>query len=497
MLPDDILLEVFDFYVNEDLEDESFKKDIEKWQRLVHVCRRWRSVVFRSPRRLNLRLVWTPGTPARGTLDVWPSLPLVIPDVESPTKDVDDIIAVLERSDRVVEIDFFTVDDRDLEDGLAAMQVPFPELTHLRLSSRDGMVSVLPDSFLGGSSPRLQVLSLFRIPFPGLPKLLLSATHLVCLHLWNIPHPGYISPEAMVTSLSTLTSLKNLTLGFESPRSRPDWANRRLPPTTRSVLPVLQTFSFEGAYEYLEDLVTHIDTPRLNNLYITFFNQIVFDTPRFIQFISRSPALETFEKALVVFEHGAASVDLSSSQTTGYGGDFNVKIPCMEMDWQISSMEQVCTSCLPPLSMLEDLYIYERPYSQPVWKDDIENTLWLELLRPFPAVKNLYLSVEFARHIVPALQELIGGRATEVLSTLQNIFLEELQPSGIVQEGIRQFIATRQVTSHRVAVPRWDNSKQDIVGFERRLPPSFLLMFRFSYLPLPIVLCARCFLASL
>ena len=460
MLPDDVLLEIFDFYVNKD-KDEYRDKEIEKWQTLVHVCRRWRRVVFGSPRRLNLRLVCTWETPARDTLDVWPSLPLLIRHSGHPAEDVDEILAVLERSDRVVEIGFSTGYDRELENVLAAMQVPFPELTRLALCSSDGMVSVLPDSFLGGSAPRLQYLSLERIPYPGLPKLLLSATRLVTLDLENIPHSGYISPEAIVAVLSTLTSLERLVLEFESPRSRPDWAHRRLPPPTRSVLPVLASFWFKGACEYLEDVVTCINAPRLNKLYITLFNQIVFDMPQFTQFISRSPSLKTFEKALVVFQHGAASVVLSSSQTSRYRESY-VRIPCMELDWQVSSMEQVCTSCLPPLSMLEDLYIYEYPSSQPVWKDNIENTLWLELFRPFPAVKNLYLSEKFASLITPALQELTGGSTTEVLPSLQNIFLEELQPSGTVQASIQQFSATRQVTGHPIAVARWDNSKQDM-----------------------------------
>jgi hypothetical protein len=360
---------------------ENYNKEIEKWQRLVHVCRRWRRVVFGSPHRLNLRLVCTSDTPASDTLDVWPSLPLLIRDSDHPTEDVDDIIAVLERSNRVVKINLYNIDGLELGNVLAAMQVPFPELTYLLLRSSDGnlgMVSVLPDSFLGGSAPRLQFLQLTRIPFPGLPKLLLSATHLVDLHLLNIPHSGYISPEAIVAVLSTLTSLERLSLEFESPRSRPDWANRRLPPPTRSVLPVLTYFWFKGVCEYLEDVVTRIDAPRLNKLEITFFNQIVFDMPQFTQFISRSPKLETFEKAIVVFSKYTATVNLSS-QTTGYGM-LNMAISCRELDWQVSSMEQVCTLCLPPLSMLEDLYIYERPYSQPVWKDNIENTLWLELL---------------------------------------------------------------------------------------------------------------------
>jgi hypothetical protein len=79
-------------------------------------------------------------------------------------------------------------------------------------------------------------------------------------------------------------------------------------------------------------------------------------------------------------------------------------------------------------------------------------------------VKNLYLSEKFASRIVPALQE---RRTTEitVLPALQNIFLEELQPSGLVQKGIQQFVATRQATGNPIAVSRWDNSKQDMVRF--------------------------------
>jgi hypothetical protein len=66
-------------------------------------------------------------------------------------------------------------------------------------------------------------------------------------------------------------------------------------------------------------------------------------------------------------------------------------------------------------------------------QDDVENnTLWLNLLCSFVAVKNLYLSEEYMPHITPALQELVGGRTTEVLPTLENIFLEGLQPLGLV-----------------------------------------------------------------
>jgi hypothetical protein len=444
MLPDDVLLEIFYFYVGGD-------QRIQAWQSLVHVCIRWRGVVFGSPNRLNLRLVCSTQTHARDTLDVWPALPLLIQGRVYLEKCLDNAIALLERSDLVRVINLTGISSSHLETLSAEMQKPFPELTRLELWSYGDVV--LPDSFLGGSAPRLQFLDFDGIPFLGLPKLLLSATHLVNLRLYNIPHSGYFSPEAMVTALSKLTNLENLILGFLSPLSRPDRVTRHPPPPTRSVLSVLTYFWFKGDSEYLDDLVAHIDAPRLHVLHINLFNQIVFYTPQLIQFICRSRRLKSPKKADVTFDGGAASVDLSSL-TPDYGA-VNVMISCKELDWQVSSLEQVCTSSLPPLSMLEDLYIYEGSSSRAHWQDNIENALWLELLRPFSAVKNLYLSKDSALRIVPALKELAGDWATELLPALQTISLEGLQPSGLVQEGIRQFLAARPFTIHPIEILNW------------------------------------------
>jgi hypothetical protein len=201
--------------------------------------------------------------------------------------------------------------------------------------------------------------------------------------------------------------------------------------------------------------VACIDAPLLFQLDITFFTDLVFDIPQSVQFIRRTPSLKMLDKAHVFFEYTAARVTLLGD------GKLKMKILCRESDWQVSSLEQVCTSTLFPLSTLEDLYIHEHPRLESYWQDKVENMQWLELLQPFTAVKNLYLSKEFAPRVLPALQELVGGRTTEVLSTLQNILLEELEPSGPVQEAIEQFVAARQATGHPIAVSRWYNSEQD------------------------------------
>ena len=450
MLPDDVLLAIFDFCVDE---YPIPKPGTETWQSLIHVCRQWRRIVFGSPRGLNLRLVCTARTPVRDMLDIWPPFPLVIQNSTSLTEGVDNIVAVIERRDRVHRIRLGKMNCSPWEIVLAEMQEPFPELTHLLLTSHDEMSPVVPDSFLGGSALRLLYLGLGGILYPGLPRLLLTATHLVDLHLSDIPHSGYISPEVMATTLSTLTSLGSLSLEFRSPQSCPDPAHRRPPPMKRCILPVLTRFGFKGVCEYLDDLVAHIDTPKVS-LFITFFNQIVFDTPHFSQLVSRTPTLKALETGDIVFKDNAAMINLSS-QTSGYGS-LEVKILCREFDWQVSSLEQVCTLCLPPLSALDDLSIYQHTFPYPHRQDNIENTLWLELLQPFTAVKKLYISKELAPRIVPALQELVGGRTTEVLPALQNILLEELRPLGRVQDGIGQFVAMRQAIGHPIVVSHWD-----------------------------------------
>jgi len=310
---------------------------------------------------------------------------------------------------------------------------------------------------LGGSAPRLRLLTLLRvgIPFPGLQRLLLSATHLVQLHLRSIPHSGYISPDDMVTCLSVLTSLERLFLEFESPQSSPDQESGRYspPPPTRSVLPALTVFSFRGVNEYLEDLLARIDAPRLYRLWITFFNDIFFDTRELIHFIGRTRAFKPPNEAHAVFDSGFARFELQpQASNVEY---LQVTILCKVPNWQLSALAQICTSFLPLLSMTEGLHIHESHF-EVNWGDDIESTEWLQLLLLFTAVKNLHLSKQFASRIASVLQQLTGDQKIEVLPTLQNLFLEGFQPLEPVQEGMTQFISARQLTDHPIAVFSWD-----------------------------------------
>jgi hypothetical protein len=449
VLHDDVLLVIFDFYVTVD-GYQITKRAKEAWQSLVHVCRRWRCVVFASPRRLNLRLVCSPGTPARECLDVWPALPLIVEGTISSTS-VDNIVVALGHSDRVCQIDLRITAGLQWDQVLAAMQVPFPALTRLFLLCESGLgrAPVIPDTFLGGSAPHLRNLDMDCISFPGIPNLLLSATHLVRLDLSDVPLSGYISPEEMASCLSVLTSLDDLSLSLEFLYSR---SPRSLPPITRFILFGLTWFWFKGPSEYLDDLVARIDAPRLDRLRLAFPDQMNFDNPHLVQFISRTPTFEGPNETHVTFNLDAAVRLLWASDSHGR---LCVEIIGEDSDPQVSSIAQVFAMCLPRLPTVENLRLgvfTEDLFSELDWKDDVRNEQWLELLRPFTAVKNLYLSEEFQPNIASALQELVGGRTAEVLPFLQNIFLAKFESSRSFQEDIGQFVTARQLSGHPIAI---------------------------------------------
>ncbi|KAF8266396.1 hypothetical protein EI94DRAFT_198508 [Lactarius quietus] len=67
VLPDNVLLEIFDFDRLSST-DRSWEHPWQ-WHRLVHVCQRWRRVVFSSPRRLDLRLFCSMEPPSKRLWD--------------------------------------------------------------------------------------------------------------------------------------------------------------------------------------------------------------------------------------------------------------------------------------------------------------------------------------------------------------------------------------------------------------------------------------------
>ena len=471
ILPNDVLLHIFLIDGQEYYERQitSLGEDVDRvgllrwrWHRLVHVCRRWRSIVFASPNYLDLRLVCGPMTPVELT-SIWPPLPIIIMNsffaINHKPEDYDFDAAIV-HPNRVREIHLFHLTRSSLQRLASAirMQEQFPALTHLNIHCLNGHPRdpppALPDGFLGGSAPLLRYIGLYRIPFPMLPKLLLSATHLVRLSLWGIPHSGYISPEAIVTALAEMTHLESLFINFDSSLSRPHRESQRPRPSTRTVLPALTRFWFKGVSEYLEDFVARIDATLLDSIYFTFIHQLIFDIPQVAQFMRRTSRFQEFKEVHVRFGHYGVLVE-TLPPTVTFDEKPRMRISCRELDWQLSSMAQVITSFFPSIYIVEHLYIHDYRCQS---RYDFEHMHWLELFHPFSAVKNLYLSRKFAPYIATALHELVGGRTMEVLPSLRNIFLEGFQLSEPIQEGIERFVAARQLSDCPITVSRWERA---------------------------------------
>ncbi|KAI9510213.1 hypothetical protein F5148DRAFT_1282217 [Russula earlei] len=331
------------------------------------------------------------------------------------------------------------------------MQKSFPELKTLDVWVEGTPVTSLPDSFFGGSAPFLRHLSLQNCPFPEMPKLLLSANHLASLQLWNIPEPGYFSPQALGTALSVMSRLESVVLGFKSPRyptSRPP------PPLTRSVLPSLTKLVFKGVHEYLEDLLAQLEAPLLNDLKITFFVDVNFVVPQLRQLISRTESFKTCNRAFVCTSY-YHTLQFGIFRETNDSPEFSLEIKCKELDRLFSLLAQVCNSSFFLLSTLVRLDIRDPVYPSPLSHWNMNTTRWVELFDPFTAVKDLRLAKRVAPHVCQALEELAEERVAGVLPALQNIFLSDLQPLEPVPKFIEGFLAARELTGHPVAVYPW------------------------------------------
>ena len=159
ILPDDVLLIIFYF---DGLEDGLEDVDL-PWRRLVYVCRRWRTVVFASPKFLGLRLVYFPKTRLELT-SIWPPLPIIIRntvDLPMPDNFVFDLAFVHRSRVREIVLCLSSNWPLELKRLASAMEEPFPALKHLELDSAYHRypAPILPDGYLGGSAPHLQSLT--------------------------------------------------------------------------------------------------------------------------------------------------------------------------------------------------------------------------------------------------------------------------------------------------------------------------------------------------
>ena len=458
MLPDDVLLKIFDF------SGMDYKYSLQfawKWCFLVHVCRRWRQIVFTYPHRLNLRILCTHRTPVRKNLDIWPAFPIIVDygDLKSIVPyDEDDLFAALEHFDRVCSINL-RITRAQLGQVVRIMQEPFPVLTDLKIILYDAEdFPALPMDFLGGSTPSLQSIHLCGIPFPALPRLLASASNLFFLTVDNIPRTGYFSPQAMVMGLAALPRLEFLTIGFQLTMLEPDQI--QLPPEPRIILPALTHFHFRGTSAYLEGLVARIDTPSLTRIYVHYLTQFDFQVEQLFKFLERSVRRGTLRShARVTFSQGQLSFDKyhhGNSSWESFPADIilrdkNYQVSVSQIIHVLNQFSAICSNMVHLKLLLgyHDLRV-------------TGDAGLLQLLHQCSVVQTLHLSRELAGHIALVLESITAEMVAVVLPSLELISLED-QPSS----SIETFDAARRVSGCPITVV---HSEEE---FDKRLEAYF------------------------
>jgi hypothetical protein len=435
------------------------------WIRLVHVCHKWRRIVFEAQQALSLRLFCTYGTPVLKTLDCWPGLPIVVRYGGSrafgtrPTpQDEDNITAALKQSDRVSSI-ALTVTDSLLK-KLSTIERPFSELEDLVLIPRDTVTLTLPSTFLWGS--RLRFLHLTRIASPALLPLLRSSRNLVDLQLHDVLKPSHFSSDALTNALSELTQLRSLSLHFpESTTSK-----YRPPPSPspeRAVLPVLTRLNFRGITDYLEGLVAIIDAPRLEDIEITLFGDSIIDDPRlddieitlFDGSIFGLPKLSKFIDQIEIHKsHRQAYISSSEDAIfisliqPGVSTRLKLQLFCESLNVQICSMARICAEFSAVLFNVGDLRISTTQPSGSL--DGLHPEIWSGLLNSFTVVTSLHLDANDSTALVRAMHLKEKQR---VLPALHKLYIIQPEPRQAPLTGaILSLMTSRRLCDRPIAV---------------------------------------------
>jgi hypothetical protein len=293
-LPDEVLLDIFDFYRRgTDLYDYKWRGEY-RWFNLAHVCRKWRAVMFASTSRLDLGI--TVGAITPGDIETllsgrWPIfINYYWGDLDGDLTDsaLWRLRAALKQPDRVRDISF-AGPSQWFDEVFPTTNIPFPKLEGLVLRPFYNDELKLPDTFLGGahlSHLHLRRLELQGISLASVYRFLWSTPALTDLDL-KIDTAFGTSPEtSLLACLQGMPSLCRLDLVISSGRleSPPQ------PPTLKDIVPLSQLtwFRYVGQSVFLDAIAAGISAPFLQDLRMEFLDEIsspnahLLHLPRFI-----------------------------------------------------------------------------------------------------------------------------------------------------------------------------------------------------------------------
>ena len=476
VLDDDSLIHVFCLYrpflLGEDEDDNARLSGGHRgwaahgrwWYKLAHVCKRWRNVILGSASYLGVSLVCTNGTPVADMLAHSPPLPLAIDYRIYPhgdrdiTEDEEGAILALKHRDRVRHVRLFRP-VTSLQKFIAAMDEEYPFLEYLIIGPPDdtSTVLILPETL---QAPHLRHLALIGFALPIGSRLLTTAVGLVTLFLRMTDPSTYFHPNALLHWLSFMPQLETLVIDFFFPVPNRE-IERQLTrtPIITVTLPNLHHFRFSGVSAYIEALVHQITTPRLENFFIDFFNQLTFSVPHLVQFMNTTENLR-FDSAKFLFDGEHVHMEVYPPGEAKMKAAFIIIVFCWHLDWQVSSVAQIFDSLGHLFSVVEHLTFEHEVHS---WSSEEHNEVdraeWRKLLRPFKNVKTLWIDNGLVEQLSRFLDLEDEERFLELLPELQEL---TYIGSGNTGDAFNSFIKTRQNADRAITWVRHNPSTDSV-----------------------------------
>jgi len=378
------------------------------------------------------------------------------------------VVAAFEHSDRIREI-FLPVSMIYPLWGQLRSKKSFHELEHLVFSESCRVIplATLPHEFLGGpTSPRrLRNILLNGAHLPNLPQLLLSSRDLVSLHLgyYTLTCNGFISPEVLSTSLSATTQLEYLYIDYHPGFYLESTSGNSSPLVVLSALTYLH---FGGFIEYMENFVSRIHAPYLQNLDLSckLSDQGVLNIPQLSQFISRTERLSSLPfRTSISLDNGVFSVDHHFKFLPSPQGVSHAHFRCVDMaDWQASKVDHICAQLSPLASNVKQLKI-SAFYLPPNLKRKTDPAPWLQLLTPYSSVEEVEFCGKDAActGIASALEQSTWDMAQELLPALRVLRIRGFHTWSISNRLITSFVTACQLTGRPIIIRRLTPKNQD------------------------------------
>jgi F-box-like len=387
-LPDEILLEIFDFYrQGVDSYDHQWREKY-AWFNLTHLSRRWRAITLASSSRLDLGIIVGPIKPAHiePILSSLPGLPILI-----DFKYIDEGITIrsavwrmrtaLGQHDRVRGVSFTgTRKGVHVDEFFSATDCHFPILESLVLSHTYYQELELPDTFLGGpdlSNLHLRRLELERFSLTSVSRFLLSTSSLTDLALRIDTALGTSPKTPLLACLQGMPCLSRLDLEIVHNSPSQFSAPNDIVPLSK-----LTYFHYSGHSVFLDAIVAGISAPSVRNFSMQFFDAILFPLVHLTRFITET---EKHHRALEVAFLGRFFC-LSLLTHSDFKQYRQIVLFNPIPSWSPETILRISGSLSTKLATVEELRV-AFSIAKMGTEDDI---LWRRFYQLFPGVKVLH-----------------------------------------------------------------------------------------------------------